>query len=74
MTKSIGKKIKINTRVKFQHAATGNKPMTGTVVDIKTTNNQTMYVVQDDKRMRFYPGVMVNHDRCDGKIIELLRK
>lgn len=73
MTKSIGKKIKIYTRVVFRHVATGNKPMTGTVIDIKKDNKQTMYTVQDDKRMRFYPGVMVNSPRGDGEIIEVIK-
>lgn len=74
MTKSIGKKIKLHTRVVFRHVATGNKPMTGTVVDIKRHNTQTMYTVQDDKRMRYYPGVMVDSPRGDGMIIEVLKK
>lgn len=57
----------------FRHVATGNKPMTGTVIDIKRVNKQTMYTVQDDKRMRYYPGVMVNSPRSDGEIIEVLK-
>lgn len=73
MTRSIGKKIKRSTRVMFRHVATGNKPMTGTVIDIKTDNKQTMYTIQDDKRMRYYPGVMVNSPRGDGEIIEVLK-
>lgn len=73
MTKSIGKKIKRSTRVMFRHVATGNKPMTGTVIDIKTDNKQTMYTIQDDKRMRYYPGVMINSPRGDGEIIEVLK-
>ena len=73
MTKSTGKKIKLYTRVMFRHVATGNKPMTGTVIDIKRVNKQTMYTVQDDKRMRYYPGVMVNSPRSDGEIIEVLK-
>ena len=73
MTKSTGKKIKIYTRVVFRHVATGNKPMTGTVIDIKRDNKQTMYTVQDDKRMRYYPGVMINSPRGDGEIIEVLK-
>ena len=73
MTKSTGKKIKLYTRVVFRHVATGNKPMTGTVIDIKRINKQTMYTVQDDKRMRFYPGVMIDSPRGDGEILELLK-
>ena len=73
MTKSTGKKIKLYTRVVFRHVATGNKPMTGVVVDIKRINKQTMYTVQDDKRMRFYPGVMIDSPRGDGEILELLK-
>lgn len=57
----------------FRHVATGNKPMTGTVIDIKRDNKQTMYVVQDDKRMRFYPGVMINSPQGDGEIIEIVK-
>lgn len=61
----------------FRHVATGNKPMTGTVIDIKKDIKkdikQTMYTVQDDKRMRFYPGVMVNSPRGDGEIIEVIK-
>ena len=68
MSKSTGhKKIKPNDRVIFCHVATGNKPMTGTVIEVRPGKNSKTYVVQDDKQQRFYPGV---GDGKHGKIIE----
>lgn len=74
MSKSSGRttNLKIGTRVVFQHPAAGNKPMIGTVTHKTISNNKTTYVVQSDKKKRFYPGMMYREDKCLGKIVQVI--
>lgn len=66
MTKSTGKKYKVNDQVTFRHVAKGNKLMSGTIIEISQTHG---YLIKDHLRNRIYPGVYVDNPKALGKIV-----